>query len=401
MSVSKELAVIQLTISYIKNDNPEKLTNALVALPIEKLARAESLMSSLLKVASGYNRPIMTKIILEAFKRTFTETDRTSLLTKLFTMPQINIQTLAFVVRAHNDYTFMICMDELIHWDSGPETEMATIKADKIFGKQSHYIYESVAKISKEYGNTKVEEFALRAGEKVAPYADIPEWVGSYIQLTRDGEQIPPTDENLDRYAEERWDQQPVFQLPDNEKAVELLTAGLVEQGVELDQMSEIRDYLMEKLTNSTRIEKLALISPILENQAKSVLAGEKELFQIYGPANPLVDQDLTLSGPSYKYGGCRMFLTDIFDYDEEFDQVQPWFTGACDMCHLRIRKYCHAIRRPRVLGGWYGCYCSFKCLRDSLIPEEPLLLDNAMINEFEDEFKTLGIQERYIDPKK
>ncbi|GAH66577.1 unnamed protein product, partial [marine sediment metagenome] len=85
----------------------------------------------------------------------------------------------------------------------------------------------------------------------------------------------------------------------------------------------------------------------------------EKELFQIYGPANPLIDQDLTLPGPSNKYGGCRMFLCDVFDYNEEFDILEDWFTGACEECHLRIRKRWDSIRRPRPLGGWQGVYCS------------------------------------------
>ena len=120
-------------------------------------------------------------------------------------------------------------------------------------------------------------------------------------------------------------------------------------------------------------------------------------MYQIFGPANPLIDQDLTLNTPSSKYGGCRMFLCDVFDYSEEYERVEDWFQGVCDQCHKRIRHRWHAVRKPRVHGGWVGGFCSWDCARIAIHwdGDEPNLLAHELINIFEKKTLEIGIQER------
>ena len=133
-----------------------------------------------------------------------------------------------------------------------------------------------------------------------------------------------------------------------------------------------------------------------MENQSQQMLAKDQVLFRIFGPANPLVDQDLTLPGRSNKYGGCRMFLCDVFDYDDEFDYMMDWFTGVCQQCHLRIRHRWYAVRMPGSHGGWTGCYCNWKCVREDVYEgDEPDLLTDELVSIFEANINNIGIQDR------
>ena len=126
-------------------------------------------------------------------------------------------------------------------------------------------------------------------------------------------------------------------------------------------------------------------------------MAGDLWLFRLFGLSNPLVNQDLTRPGKSNLYGGCRMFLCDVFDYDDEDHYVKDWFTGVCESCHLRIAHRWYALRKPRAHGGWLGEFCSWDCVRESMVEyeEEPDLLVHELINIFEAEINEKGIQDR------
>ena len=57
----------------------------------------------------------------------------------------------------------------------------------------------------------------------------------------------------------------------------------------------------------------------------------------------------------------------------------------------------------PRPHGGWIGCYCSFKCLRDGVSDKEldegrPDLATRSMVDSLEDQFDDIGIQDRVAD---
>jgi len=170
--------------------------------------------------------------------------------------------------------------------------------------------------------------------------------------------------------------------------------------GITIGEIDSVKKFLKDKLSNSTRDEKIELLKPIFEKQHKLQMEKDGLLFRVFGPSNPLVNQDLTLDTPSSKYGGCRMFITDVFDYNEEFDYVEDWFQGVCDECHFRIKYRWYALRKPRPHGGWVNCYCGFKCLRESLLTdgEEPDLLTRELINIMEKEINKIGIQDRVPD---
>ena len=391
MDVSKALKAIQLAIVYIKDDNIKGLTEVLRIMPLEKLRdESDVLLSTFLSTCAGYGRPEAVDLVLDAWKVIYPEEEKIQIMSRLFMLNIINVPTLAFVVLSHDDYTYLELMDDLMAADNSPEVVTACARADQVFGPQPYSTYDQVRIHAAEMENWRVEEYAITNMEEVAPYAPLPQWVQNYT-----GEPLMPVSELY--IPATGWIP---FEIPSDEEAVEILTGGLTQLGITVGDLDRAKEFLRQKLATSTRPEKIKLLRPIMENQAQVILGGDAALFRVFGPANPLVNQDLTLPGKSSLYGGCRMFLCDIFDYNEEFEYVEDWFTGVCDSCHLRIRQRWHALRKPRSHGGWVGCFCSWKCVKDSMLEyeEEPDMVTRELINIFSSKIDELGIQDRLPD---
>lgn len=387
MSASKSQLIIKMTVDSIKNDNVNNLKKFLGVMPLKKLKRqANTLLALFLGTASEYGRLEAANIILNEWRDIF-PFDNVEPISQLFTINQIDISTLAYVVLNNKDYTYIELMDDLIIQDNSEEIITACSKADKIFGPQSYEVYKIVKDHADEMGNWRVSDYAVASMEEVAPFKSKPDWVKNYT----DKDLVPESQ----LYDVKTGDIN--FSLPSDEKAVELLTEGLSQMGMAVNNELEAKQYLYEVLKNSTDAQKRELLRPVIENQIRYQMGGDEWLFRVFGPANPLVNQDLTQPGPSNKYGGCRMFLCDVFDYDDEFDYVADWFTGSCETCHLRIKHRWYAVRKPRPHGGWSGCYCSWDCTRKSIFEneQEPDLLTHELINIFEKEINEIGIQDR------
>jgi len=167
------------------------------------------------------------------------------------------------------------------------------------------------------------------------------------------------------------------------------------------DKDSELKQLISLRLESSC---KEFIISTFYGNFTEN-----KQLNQWYGPANPLLF-GMNISDTKHhnclKYGGCRMFLCNHDNKNENL-QIKPgkysWFSGKCDMCLNKIEKYHHAVRRPLITGGWSGCYCCFDCVRNfyiSLFHYENTDTENYAtysfgIDYFEDKILQDGIQDR------
>jgi len=402
--MSKSQLVLQMAIANIKNDDISGLSKILKIMPLNKLRDTNTyytLLANFLGVCAGYDRPDAVRVILEAWKQTYDD-EKIEFLSTLFMVNEIDLPTLSYVVLLHKDFTYVELMDDLTEEDNSPAVLSACSKADKIFGPQPYETYQIVKKHADELENWVVSDYVTANIEEVAPYQVKPAWVKNYTK----GELVPESelynvntgDINIKYGLDVNLEYNKTYiTLPSNPEIVELLTEGLSQLGLTTNDEGKMKEYLLSVLETSTEEEKRKLIQPVIDNQIEQQLGGDKWLFQIFGPANPLVDQDLTLPGKSNKYGGCRMFLTDVFDYDEEFDYVADWFTGACETCHLRIKHRWYAVRKPRPHGGWKGVFCGFACVRNSIFEneEEPDLLTHELINIFEEQINEIGIQDR------
>jgi len=390
--MSKELGLIQLTLTYIKNDDLNRLDKALRVMPLEKLRdKHQQLLFNFLAISAAYNRDDAAKMILERWKVIYPEQDKISIIPRLFLMLNINIPTLSWIIKIHPNYTFVEIMDELSEWDNSPEVITATSRADQIFGEQPNSTYKVVRDHAAALGNYKVEDYMKEKIKETSPYAPKPQYVKNYLK-----EELK-TEEELYKFADKESKKDIVVKDISNKDAVELLTEGMSQYGISLEEMEQAKSFLLDKLEDMSKKERKELLKPVIQNKEESELDSDELLFRTFGPAHPLVDQDLTQNTPSSKYGGCRMFLCDLFDYDFEFSYLADWFTGSCDQCLLRIKHRWYAVRRPRNLGGWEGCYCNFECVRESLLTDglEPALLQRNLIEKFKKRVEKIGIQHR------
>lgn len=110
----------------------------------------------------------------------------------------------------------------------------------------------------------------------------------------------------------------------------------------------------------------------IIDDRFSSV-EEEMELFRTYGPSNPffvvgpLTPELIKDADEDYPPGSDRMFLCDMYNYDEDDESVTPIFTGACDWNGSRIAGERYALRRPVRSGGWMNSYATFDHIKEQL----------------------------------
>lgn len=142
-----------------------------------------------------------------------------------------------------------------------------------------------------------------------------------------------------------------------------------------------VRTKLLDKLKtlNFAQLDELTQKFSVSQQEINEV-QDDIDLFRIFGPVNPYSDMDFSelttfnsegVEEPDENkiYGGPRMFLDSTGEYDEENDEhLTNWFSGSCINCHKKIRHKHYAVRLPVITGGWFGCYCSWDCVREYTI---------------------------------
>tara|TARA_R110001599_G_scaffold66075_1_gene186482 strand:+ start:1776 stop:2966 length:1191 start_codon:yes stop_codon:yes gene_type:complete len=392
--MSKEFNILGLTVESIKNDNLEVLDKALRIMPLEKMKDEDTLLTTFLALCAAYNRAEASKMVLERWKVVYPDNDKIPLFSRLFLKRGMNNSTLSYLVSIHPEYTYVELMDDLAEFDASQEVMIACARAEKIFGEQPHSTYQILREHAQEFDNFIVEEYMVGKMEETASYASVPKYMQNHV-----GEYFPqyketlPTTEEVYALAEEESQVQ-ILDLPSDEKAVEMLTQGLSRYGISFEEEAATKEFIRQQVASSEEMKR-QLVTPLLRNEMERELETDRLLFWTFGPSNPLVGQDLTIDAPSYKYGGCRMFLTDLFDYDEENEFLADWFTGNCQHCLLKIRERRYSVRHPRSMGGWTGCYCSWKCVRDAWMEreEDKDLLTEKLIEIFGKKMEEIGIQ--------
>lgn len=235
--------------------------------------------------------------------------------------------------------------------------------------------------------------------DRISPYAEIPKYIRDFdIDSSR-----------LPEIPQPEIDATVPKGLAAEIIATQLDSYGLYIEGDEegdkdviLEQLLQLPDEDYEKFIETIKVDP--------EEVAR--IRRNKDIFRVYGPCNPYPDMNFAemtdengIPDANLVYGGARMFIDNSreYDYDNDIDQ-EEWFTGHCLQCSLRIRAYFHAVRQPHLSGGWYGCFCSWKCVRDYLETDfedeetdeyNKYVLQIAVINEFEKMMDDIGIADR------
>jgi len=407
--MSKSLSLVELGRHYIVNNKVDQLTALINRMPVNKLQPdvARKLLIKFLKTCQEYNRPSIVNILLTRWSEYLPEMETVSLKTQLFMDRQMNEYTsdgvndiMTFVALSDPSYTFGEAIVEMCQWDNSPEILYACQRAYDIFKphSQDQKILNLLADQATFFKNDRVKDFLDEKIMISAPYAVVPDFVDNFIDGPVPEVVAPPEIEA------------PPFVMPPVDQAVQMLTEGLSFKGQSEVEQRQTIERVEKALINDVP-EAERLVEKAYHQEFQAGLAKNKNLFRLYGPANPFVDQDLTVGTPSSVYGGCRMFLYQLNNWDEEYQMYLDWFDGACDQCLKRIRVRWHAVRRPLPHGGWVGTYCSWKCVFDELDqgvqaegaesaegPIQPDILTRQLTILYEKLTKANGIQDRTSD---
>lgn len=184
-----------------------------------------------------------------------------------------------------------------------------------------------------------------------------------------------------------------------------------------------MRDYVYRNIIISTPYElKISIANTKQEQSQCDTFNGDEEVptfdpidieelenlatifIQLLGPTNPFssimtkdtnedVDRlyDRMFTCVSYENG----IEDDLGEREEdEPNDIYSWFTGVCMHCSLSILKPWYAVRAPVVPGGgWAGCYCSWKCIKNDMDNITPDM--SSYINRFEQQLLNYGVHDR------
>ncbi len=389
--------LIQLITMAMRDGSGEKLRGYLKILPLEmfKAHQADSYFNRFLTIAITYQQKEVVKILFKTWERVYPIQNKVPHFSNLFFQHIIGVDVLKFCSQVFPGYSYLSVMNDIVQFDVSPEAELASQRAIDVYGEQSLKIYEDLFKLASNNANSRVMNFMVNKIRKISEYAPIPKWVKNFEK----GDRLPYESEiTIPEYPE------PKIKVPSIDKMVKLLTEGLKNQGISIEQEDQIKNELGKRLAIATYMEKIILLQPVIDLNSKEDLQNDIELFRKLGPANPLIGASLE----EMKYGGARMFISTLFDGDFDDDDIdglydnEDWFEGFCWQCDKRILRRWHAIRMPLAHGGWKGVFCSVKCVRYSIAEYNgPDIFSQRLVSAFEEQLKAIGIQDRLPDEEK
>jgi hypothetical protein len=299
----------------------------------------------------------------------------------------------------------------LAGYDDSPLNRAAVTRMFSINCEQTAEEYESILtflspSLSEDGKMTHVNDFLYsvvsQAYERVAPYAPLPKYL------------IKKDDVKFDDMEGANDPTSQLIPLPDPDRATEMiydsLSMILAEQTFEeiAEQKAAIKQRYTDEGSDRMRIR---FLQPVYFSLSGVTEVKDVERFRQWGPSNPFVAPKGALIPQSSRMLTCIRFVDEGEDVDylphDAFEDYRPldWFKGNCDTCKKKIKWYHHAVRMPIEDGGWYGCYCSWKCVLEHL-PSEGKLIDQVSPNPmrirllklFSEQLDQYGIYDRKIE---
>lgn len=405
-SMSDSVALAKLVLQAIQTGNIEELRRLLLRLPIESMKpeKIDKMAALFLSTAQHAGQDAITRELVDYFDQTDPNRQQFPFLVKLLLNLDVPSFTrdgsqplLSYIYSLYPHQGYLQTLDTLIENNLGDVLYFATTRLDDVFGTQPHDVYRQAFQYAtgEDTFNATIVDYLEEHLRQTSRYAEIPEWVYNFAG---NGAEPPPYEDEL-VYPELPKE---TFKLPSLEQSIEILTGGLSQLGLPEDVIESKQKQLEDQLRKASTIERKEVLLPIFELQERQdVFQDDPDVFALVGPVNALYgymeehieDQN---EDPCVKYGGCRMLtcnhFLDVDPYTGESWSLN-WFTGSCDYCFLKIRNSCHAVRKPRIMGGWEGCFCSFECLIHSL--GEQNLPQRSIIRNVEEQLKEYGIQDR------
>lgn len=399
-STEQGLILLQLVMQSIVQYDEDNLERYLGMINLERLSseHLDSLFSRLITAAEQANNKPAIRVIINAFEPNYTDRYQLPLLNQILMDLRFEDEVVAFVLREYPDKSYLELASHFISYDDDPNIMTGLVRLEELRGPLSEDEYRellNLATADDRYNRTAIHFFSYQLDTK-SSYAPIPQWVRNFT-----GEETLPYDDEIVIPEPEPLILAP---LANTEEIINLLTEGLRTAGRSQEDAELAQIDLHKRLAVTTPEQEMELTRTALENKARHNLANDEDIFAILGPVNTIYDDNLLESDSRLcsKYGGCRMLccieFEDFLNPDENIvypiSEYSPteWFTGACQVCHRRIRRPAHALRMPLEHGGWKGCYDSEDCLRQDA---EDNILINALIDTTLQQLNKIGIQDR------
>jgi len=393
MDYSKEL--FSLCFESIASVDLKMLLKTLELMNIERLNANESsqLLETLLQVCLKNNKPECIDTIRDQWELKVHPTyEDLDFFESLFFDRVISQSSINFLAQNLNDYSFLEIAQDISSEDRGETSREAAMRLYNAYPGVSLDNVKVVLEYLSGVGNNSMFMYFESVLDEKSDFAEIPSWVDNRMIMV-------PTDDELMRVKEK-------YKMKDRSESeiIELMIERAMNNPNFVIKIT--RDELREKIIKSLPKDSESRQIKLREELHKLDLDGlqdNKELFRIYGPPHP----GFNYSVDQLELGGPRMLMNGEWDYDED-NQLVDWFlsknndekTGNCFQCHLKIRKYFHAIRRPHFSGGWIECFCSIPCLRRrqenlECDAETQDLYSRELIDLLEKKLNDIGIQDR------
>lgn len=388
-----ELDVLLLTLESITDNNIVLLEGLLEKFPLQTLdvSRSDNLLAQLLNQCSRYNRVEAAKTVYTYWEKSY-PSQEIDFFTTLFKNLYLDDDTYKFIASSFPSFSFLSVMTDLCHDDSSENLLRVMDNVFRAYGAQDKDRLEIVRVEADSTGNYVVYNYIVGKLIPLQESAPKPSWVKNFREPAPLPDRKDLEDEAnavLSRVAQE-------VIAPDLETLIDYLTDGMASAGLSFENIEESRLALRGILPHMTEDELTGLlgerVSETLSTGNLSLLQNDTTLFRVLGPSNPQINS----KSEDFLNGQDRMFVSSLYDYDDEEDTTFSWFDGYCLSCMKLIDEYWYAVRVPRSQGGWSGCYCGFSCARSGLLNEEiPKVSDIAILDFMESKILALGIQDR------
>lgn len=397
--------------SLLSTNATEDLYIFLQTLPLQEV-EYEPLLRTLLEMCMQYKSKEFGKIVLDYFSSKNVREDQFPLKTEIFGYASFSDELLQFISLFYPTISTIDHLVNLIDWKDDSGQIAVAEKVYQIYGGAESCQTISAYNLAQSKQNYNMMRYLQEKVEELGIEAPEPDWM-----LEGSG----PSLESLSTVTQTVED----FELPPEEMAVDIIinTMGLMGIAIgpsnhpqaggvvsieelknpnmdpvtRLRRTTQIKDLIRADYRKMSENQKRDAVLPYIQIEKMRALDQNVEYFRILGPVNPQVGRVyLDQNDPCYIYGGCRMFICNHYEQDEEVDILVDWFSGHCDYCLRTIKTRFRAIRFPLKLGGWVGCFCTVECLLGwgELEPKDDDL-DRQMIANLETRLMEYGIYDR------
>ena len=254
-----------------------------------------TLLINLLHTAATYQRVNQTVLILKSFEtndpiRVLNDKFILPLLTAIFLKRQASDALLNFLAKSITTMSLFEHLLALTEYTQTPAIQDGCYRLLRAYGDDTYNNYFRLLDEAKKYDNIMMQDFLLDRMQALSPYARIPKYIISvdnpeYLKISPTKKLLYDANlQNEDGSAKNVPDKpSSTFNLPSTTEAINLLTIGLRDAGLEISKQEASRQILSRRYAIATLEEKYNMLEPVLKVEYRRGLETDTELFRIMG----------------------------------------------------------------------------------------------------------------------